>query len=87
MAQGDDPVFTDPEAYGIENLEAPGEPDRAHQPPSTPVPGTGRAAEVAHRQAHDAEGSPLSDADSSRGRAEDRAAVDAGRAEADEDPA
>jgi hypothetical protein len=56
MKQDDDPVFTRPAAYGIENLEAPGEPDRAHQAPSTPVPGTGREAREAHQQQHDARG-------------------------------
>jgi hypothetical protein len=56
MKQEDDPVFTRPEAYGIENLEAPGEPDRAHQPPSSPVPGTGREARARHQQQHDARG-------------------------------
>src|SRR5690242_2276916 len=56
MKQEDDPVFTRPEEYGIENLEAPGEPDRAHQPPSSPVPGTGREARETHQLQHDARG-------------------------------
>ncbi len=85
MAHENDPVFTDPEAYGIENLEAPGEPDQARQAPSTPVPGTGREANVEHRRTHDAAGTPLTDADSgTRERAEGRAVIDAGRADADD---
>ncbi len=58
MKREDEPAFTRPEAeaYGIENLEAPGEPDRAHQVLSTPVPGTGRQAREAHQQRHDAQG-------------------------------
>ena len=81
----DDPVFTHPEEYGIQNPGAPGEPDRSQQPPSTPVPGTGREAEVEHRRAHDAAGTHLSDNDqSTRRRAEGREAVDAGRADADD---
>ncbi len=65
MKREDEPVFTEAEAetYGIENLEAPGEPDRAHQAPVTPVPGTGRHAREAHQQRHDARGkTPRDDA-------------------------
>ena len=68
MQQEDDPVFTRPEAYGIEDLEAPGEPDRAHQPPSTPVPGTGRKAREAHMRMHDAQGATPRDNDLQRKR-------------------
>jgi hypothetical protein len=51
----EDPVFTHPESYGIENLDAPGEPDRDKLPPSEPVPGTGHEARLAHMRQHDAE--------------------------------
>jgi hypothetical protein len=53
MTMDDDPVFEHPESYGIQDLEAPGEPDRADQPLSTPVPGTGRQAKNQHRAKHD----------------------------------
>lgn len=86
MTDKDDSVFRNPEAYGIENLDAPGEPNRAHQPPSTPVPGTGREAELAHRRAHDAAGAPLSDTDrATQERAEGREVIDAGHADADDE--
>jgi hypothetical protein len=55
MTNEEDPVFTHPESYGIENLEAPGEPDRDKAPPSAPVPGTGREARLEHQRRHDAE--------------------------------
>jgi len=74
-----DPVFTNPEAYGIENLESPGEPNRTTQPPSEPVVGTGHDARLAHQQAHDAEGDRLVDPDNAKmEREEGRAAVEAG---------
>lgn len=63
MAQDDDPVFTHPESYGIENLEAPGEPNRAALPEVSPVPGTGHEAREEHRRRHDAQGATPSDAD------------------------
>ncbi len=79
MSQEQDPVFTNPEAYGIENLESPGEPNRAAQPPSEPVVGTGHEARLAHQQAHDAAGETMTDARSGKVEREgDRAAVDAG---------
>jgi len=55
MVQDDDPVFTHPESYGIENPEAPGEPNREDLPHVSPVPGTGRAA----REGRCGGGSPL----------------------------
>jgi len=56
MSQDDDPVFTHPEYYGIEDPEAPGEPDRADRPPVAPVPGTGREVREEHQREHDAQG-------------------------------
>jgi hypothetical protein len=56
MAQDEDPVFTHPESYGIENLEAPGEPDREDLPPVVPVPGTGRTAREEHQRQHNEQG-------------------------------
>ena len=52
MNTDEDPVFTHPESYGIENLDAPGEPDREHLPPVEPVPGTGREAKQHHKAEH-----------------------------------
>jgi hypothetical protein len=52
MNTDDDPVFIHPESYGIENLEAPGEPDRDDLPPVEPVPGTGRKAREKHKAQH-----------------------------------
>lgn len=52
MNTDDDPVFVHPESYGIENLEAPGEPDRDDLPASSPVPGTGRKTKLQHRAKH-----------------------------------
>ncbi len=46
----------DPEARGSENPEAPGEPDRARQAISSPVPGTGYERKREHRAEHNAEG-------------------------------
>ncbi len=46
----------DPGAEGSENPEAPGEPDRARQAPSSPVPGTGYERKQEHKREHDAEG-------------------------------
>jgi len=46
----------DPGAEGSENPEAPGEPDRARQAPSSPVPGTGYKRKQEHKREHDAEG-------------------------------
>jgi hypothetical protein len=76
MTQDDDPVFTHPESYGIENLEAPGEPNRADQPAVSPVPGTGRSAREEHMRRHDEEGqtSPESDYVNRREREERRVA-------------
>jgi len=45
----------DPEAEGSENPDAPGEPDRARQAASSPVPGTGHARKGEHMAEHDAE--------------------------------
>lgn len=56
MAHDEDPVFTHPESYGIENLESPGEPSRDDLPPVSPVPGTGRAAREEHQRRHDEQG-------------------------------
>lgn len=56
MAQDEDPVFTHPESYGIENLEAPGEPNREEMPPVSPVPGTGHDARQEHQREHDDQG-------------------------------
>jgi len=53
MTEDEDPVFKHPEAYGIENPEAPGEPNREAMPESTPVPGTGRTAREEHMRRHD----------------------------------
>jgi hypothetical protein len=53
MTTDEDPVFEHPESYGIQNLNAPGEPDRDDQPLSAPVPGTGRQAKNEHRAKHD----------------------------------
>ena len=63
MREDEDPVFTNPEGYGIENPEAPGEPDRENLPPVTPVPGTGRSAREEHMRRHEEEENrtPLSD--------------------------
>lgn len=84
MSQEQDPVFTNPEAYGIENLEAPGEPNRATQPTSEPVTGTGHEARLAHQQEHDAKGDRLVDADNAkREREEDREEVEAGLEDAE----
>lgn len=63
MNENDDPVFTHPESYGIENLEAPGEPDRANEPAVPPVPGTGRRAREEHIRRHDAQGQTPSNSD------------------------
>jgi hypothetical protein len=63
MAQEDDPVFIHPESYGIENLEAPGEPDRADLPEVAPVPGTGREARLEHQRRHDEQGATPPDSD------------------------
>jgi hypothetical protein len=63
MNEDEDPVFTHPESYGIENLEAPGEPNRADQPEVPPVPGTGRSAREEHMRRHDEEGQTPSDSD------------------------
>jgi hypothetical protein len=52
MNTDDDPVFEHPESYGIENLDAPGEPDRDELPPSSPVPGTGRKTRLLHQAKH-----------------------------------
>ncbi len=86
MAQGDDPVFTKPEEYGIENLEAPGEPDRSRETPSAPVPGTGREAKEEHMRAHDDQGAPPPGLDTGdkRDRIERHAARDAEREGLDE---
>lgn len=46
----------DPEARGSENPMAPGEPDRARQEASSPVPGTGYDRKREHRAEHNAEG-------------------------------
>ena len=62
MNENDDPVFTRPEAYGIEDLESPGEPNRANEPAVPPVPGTGRIAREEHMRRHDAQGETPSDA-------------------------
>ena len=51
----EDPVFIHPESYGIENIEEPGEPDRAKMPPAEPVPGTGRKAREEHMRRHEKE--------------------------------
>jgi hypothetical protein len=56
MRQDDDPVFTHPEWYGIEDPDAPGEPDRADMPPVSPIPGTGRQARERHQREHDVQG-------------------------------
>lgn len=92
MAQGqgrdDDPVFTHPEEYGIENLDAPGEPDRATQPPSEPVVGTGRDTREMHKREHDERGNFDVDVRAaSREREEGRRAVESGLDEAEEDGA
>jgi hypothetical protein len=63
MDRDEDPVFTHPEAYGIENPEAPGEPNREAMPPVSPVPGTGRVAREEHQREHDAQGHRASDTD------------------------
>jgi hypothetical protein len=63
MAQDDDPVFTHPESYGIENPEAPGEPNREDLPPVLPVPGTGRSAREEHQRQHDEQGQTPPDSD------------------------
>ncbi|HEX6509952.1 MAG TPA: hypothetical protein VF221_20180 [Chloroflexota bacterium] len=55
MNEDEDPVFVKPQAYGIENLEAPGEPDRDELPPVTPVPHTGRKTKEEHRRRHNKE--------------------------------
>ncbi|HEX8916884.1 MAG TPA: hypothetical protein VF898_00135 [Chloroflexota bacterium] len=67
--EDDDAVFTHPEAFGIENPEAPGEPNREELPPVSPVPGTGRTAREEHQRRHDEEGHTPSDSDY-RGRRE-----------------
>jgi hypothetical protein len=61
MEQDDDPVFTHPESYGIENPESPGEPNREESPPVSPVPGTGRVAREEHQRRHDDRGRTPSD--------------------------
>jgi hypothetical protein len=63
MIEDDDPVFTHPESYGIENIEAPGEPDRDRLPPVEPVPGTGREAKQQHREKHNEDDNSKSGAD------------------------
>jgi hypothetical protein len=63
LTQDDDPVFTHPESYGIENPEAPGEPKREELPPSLPVPGTGRTAREEHQRQHNEQGQTSSEAD------------------------
>ncbi len=57
MVAEEQPVIpVDPEAAGSEDPEAPGEPDRAHQIPSTPVPRTGRKRKAEHMRAHEEAG-------------------------------
>jgi hypothetical protein len=68
MDENDDPVFRHPESYGIENLEAPGEPDRAKEPAVSPVPGTGRSAREEHMRQHAAQGETPPDSDLRRPR-------------------
>jgi hypothetical protein len=63
MARDEDPVFTHPESYGIENIESPGEPDRDDLPPVPPVPGTGRGAREEHMRRHDDQGRTPPDSD------------------------
>jgi hypothetical protein len=82
MQEDDDPVFTHPESYGIENLDSPGEPDRAKLPPVEPVPGTGHAAREEHMRRHDEAGEGPDPA-SFRDR-RDRLARDEARREAEE---
>ena len=55
MTEDEDPVFIHPEAYGIENIEEPGEPDRSKLPLAAPVPGTGRPAREEHMRRHEKE--------------------------------
>ncbi len=43
----------DPELKRVPNPAEPGEPDRAHEHVSDPVPGTGYAQKEAHKQEHD----------------------------------
>ncbi len=42
MMENTDLGMTDPEAYGIQDPEAPGEPDYWDHTPSQPVPGTAK---------------------------------------------
>jgi hypothetical protein len=63
MNEDDDPVFTHPESYGIENLDSPGEPNRENEPAVQPVPGTGRSAREEHMRRHDAQGETPDDSD------------------------
>ena len=63
MNNAEDPVFTRPESYGIDNLEEPGEPDRSKHSPVSPVPGTGRDAREEHKREHNAQGERTSHED------------------------
>lgn len=49
-------IPVNPEARGSENPDAPGEPVRAEQHVSDPVPGTGYERKREHKRAHNAEG-------------------------------
>jgi len=51
-----DNSLTDAEKYGIENPEAPGEPNRQSMAPVSPVPGTGHEAREEHQRLHDERG-------------------------------
>jgi len=56
VTQEDPVIRTDPEAAGSEDPNAPGEPDRARQAASNPMPGTGYDRKQEHKAEHDAEG-------------------------------
>jgi len=86
MTQDDDPVFTHPESYVIENLEAPGEPNRDEMPEVLPVPGTGHEAREEHQRRHDEQSHRSPDQDyRDRREREDREQARLEEEEAEED--
>lgn len=82
MMEEENRLFTDTETYGIENPDAPGEPDNDRLPAAEPVPGTGRQTRLAHMQEHDAPDTTLA-GDDHRHRIE-RVEIEETREEAEE---
>ena len=51
-----DDAFRDPQRYGVENPESPGESNREDLPPVSPVSGTGHPQRELHMRMHDVQG-------------------------------